>query len=611
MKTKIILSVICLVALFSLSASYAGTVIVKPGRFDHFTLQVPERIVAGESFVIRAQVYDSQNNLITNFSESGEECEVTVTGSAYVHPSHLGPASFPGGVANIAVTEKKAETIVFSIYKAGGTLPVISKEITISPNKLNHFIVQAPTNVTAGKSFDVVIIAKDLFGNTVSDAEMANKQHRITSVGASPLKIVGKTRLNFKNGAASATLVSEKTGSAIVDVHEVSTGSSGRGEIIVDPAELVYFRIYSPREVVAGEPFEITVSAYDIFGNPINNYSSAGNGVRLETTGKANLEPSFIKPLEFKNNEATIEVVYKRSEQIYVIAKEHNKNQSGKSNLIRINLPIADHFGVTTPDVAMSGQPFKIRIEAYDRFNNLVKNYNLAGIDVILKTTGAGVLSPSVIPSSEFVDGVALVDVVYNKAESFDISATMAPVKAAEGIAIKEKKTVEKAPEPTPTPQPPVVGKKKIERREKPKVEKEVAEAKKPAVVKEARREEPKRELKKEVKQPISVNNVSIIEAKEKAMLVINFTPPDGELEYKDEIETRDGKEWLKTRLKPAIRKTERSLKFKSEFIGEVLVEEDKSERDVLNVYVELIPPEVVYDIARIKNSLIITTAKP
>lgn len=625
MKTKTVLSLISFLIL-SLSISHAGTVVVKPGRFDHFTLQAPERTVAGESFVIRAQVYDSHDNLITNFSEAGKEFKVSVTGSANVQPSYLGPGSFPGGVTNITITDKKAETIVFSIYEAGGTVPVISKEIVISPNKLNHFIVQSPTTVTAGNSFDVRIIAKDIFDNTVTDEEMAGKNVKLTSSGTSSLKTTATSLLDFKNGTASVSLVTEKIGNVVVETQEVLTGSRGRShEITVNPAALNYFKVYSPKEAVAGEPFEITISAYDLYGNPVNNYAAGGNGVLLQSTGSSRIEPSFIRSSEFKNNEAVTKVVYEKAEDINIIAKEHNKTQEGRSNPIKIKPGVAEHFVVITPETAISGQPFRIKVEAYDRYGNLVRDYNLTGRDVSLQTTGSGVLSPSIISPSEFVEGIALVEVIYDKAESFAISATVAPVKAAGRITT--------TPEPAPPPKPPAQ-KKKIEKKEMVKVKKEPIEAKKPPVkevkkeepkkepkkevveekkpvVKEAKVEKPKKAVKKDVKKPFTLNDVSIIEAKEKAMLVINLTPPDGQLEYKDEIESRDGKEWLKIKLKPAIRKIGKSLKFKSEFIGEVLVEEDKSEQDLLNVYVELIPAEVTFDIARIKNSLIVTVARP
>lgn len=610
MKNKTILFLISLFVLVFLSTSYAGTVIVKPGRFDHFIIQVPERIIAGESFVIKAQVYDSHNNLITNFSEAGKEFRIAVAGSASVQPSHLGPTSFPGGATNITVTDKKAEAIVFSIYEVGGTVPVISKEMVVLPNKLDHFTLNAPATATAGNSFDARVIAKDIYDNTVSDKEMVGKNVKITSSGTSSLKVIGTTLPDFKNGASSVSLVAEKIGSVTIDVHEVLTGSKGRSnDIIVNPAALSYFKLYSPKEAVAGDTFEVTIMAYDEYGNPVNNYALSGNGVVLRSTGRSKIEPSFIKPLEFKNNEAVIKAVYEKAEEINIIAKEHNKDQEGKSNLIKINPAATDHFVVVTPDDAISGQPFKIKIEPYDSYENLVRDYNLTGSSVVLRTTGTGVLSPSSISPAEFIDGIALVEVVYDKAESFAISAETTPAKAAERITIKERK---KAAEPIKPPFKPPVVEKKIERIEKPKAKKEAAEIKKPVVVEKIKKEEPrKEEPKKKVRQPFNISNISIVEAKEKAFLVINLTSSDEKLEYKDVIESRSGKEWLKIRLKPAARKIEKSLKFKSEFIGEVYVEEDKSEQDTLNVYVEFIPQKIIYDIARFENSLIVTTTKP
>lgn len=615
MKNKTILFLISLFVVVFLSTSYAGTVIVKPGRFDHFIIQVPERIIAGESFVIKAQVYDSHNNLITNFSEAGKEFRIAVAGSASVQPSHLGPTSFPGGVTNITVTDKKAEAIVFSIYEVGGTVPVISKEMVVLPNKLDHFTLNAPATVTAGNSFDARIIAKDIYDNTVGDTEMVGKNVKITSSGTSSLNVIGTTLPDFKNGAASISLVAEKIGSVTINVHEVLTGSKGRSnDIIVNPAALSYFKLYLPKEAVAGDTFEVTIMAYDPYGNPVNNYALTGNGVVLRSTGRSKIEPSFIKPSEFKNNEAVIKAVYEKAEAINIIAKEHNKDQEGKSNLIKINPAATDHFVVVTPDDAISGQPFKIKVETYDSYENLIRDYNLTGSGVVLRTTGTGVLSPSIISASEFIDGVAVVEVVYDKAESFAISATMEPVKAAKKITIKEKerKSVEKPTESVPPSlKPPIVVEKKIERIEKPKAEKEAVEIKEPVAVEKIKREELKKEEpKKKVRQPFNISNISIVEAKEKAFLVINLTSSDEKLEYKDEIESRSGKEWLKIRLKPAVRKTEKSLKFKSEFIGEVYVEEDKSEQDTLNVYVEFIPQKIKYDIARFENSLIVTTAK-
>jgi hypothetical protein len=108
------------------------------------------------------------------------------------------------------------------------------------------------------------------------------------------------------------------------------------------------------------------------------------------------------------------------------------------------------------------------------------------------------------------------------------------------------------------------------------------------------------------------VSNVSIIEAKNKAMLVINVTDPNGRLDYGDEIESKYGKEWLKLRVKPAVSATEKLFKFKSAYVGEVRVEEYKNGgQSMVNVYIELIPSGLTYDIARVKNTLVVTLSNP
>ncbi|MGD1075455.1 MAG: hypothetical protein ABR903_05180, partial [Thermodesulfovibrionales bacterium] len=93
-------------------------------------------------------------------------------------------------------------------------------------------------------------------------------------------------------------------------------------------------------------------------------------------------------------------------------------------------------------------------------------------------------------------------------------------------------------------------------------------------------------------------------------MVVLTVNPLDGNFEYKEGIETRQGKEWLKLRLKPVVRKMEKTVKFKSGFIGDIVIEDDAPENAV-NVYIELTPGKVTFDVARLKNSVIVTVARP
>ncbi len=698
-------SVLLIASVFMLylySVVSAGTVVIKPGQFDHFTLQMPDKAVAGENFVVKISVYDASKNLITNFSEMGKEFRVDVNGSATTQPSVMGASSFSGGLASIVVNDKKAEKITFSLREAGGSVPVITREIMVIPNRLDHFVLQSPVSVIAGQSFDVKVVAKDIFENTVQDYDIG-KNIKLTTTGTSAVKMHGSEAIDFKNGLASSVFVSEKAGDVIIELQEITSGSKGTTQNIqVNPAGLAYFKVQAPKAVVAGEPFELLLSAYDMYDNVVTNYASTGSGIRLSTTGSSKIDPSTVNPSEFRNGQALVKVAYEKAEEIQIVARELNREQSGKTSDILVANAAADHFVVVTPDTAVSGQKFKIKVEAYDRFNNIVRNFNLIGFDIMLSTSGSGSLSPSKIAPQDFTNGIAVADVMYDRAESFQISARMSSDRSTSRISvsdhevkrevshapvridrnelrapagteskrakIKEIKESQKAkqdkpvssekkqtlkPVPKKEPAKPAKEVKKQEpkkeaakkteqkketaKKESPKaagretekkpIEPQQSATKKEAPVKpvEKKIEKPvadepkkpvmelaKKEEKKTDKSQYNVSKVSIIEAKSKAMLVINITNPNGNLDYGDEIESRYGKEWLKLKMKPAINSTEKSFKFKSAYIGEVLIEEDKTGgQNLVNVYIELLPAGITYDIARIKNTLVLTFSNP
>jgi len=680
---RFFLGIFLVVSLISAISHQAqgGTVVVKPGQFDHFTVQLPDKAVAGENFIVKVQAYDLNNNLITNFIDTGKEFRIDAGGSAVVQPLTLSAASFSGGTASISINSRKAEKVVFSIREVGGTVPVISREVLVVPNKLEHFILQAPASVRAGAKFDIRIIAKDLFDNTVDDVEIGRNLKVTTSGTASP-GMIGGSGIDFKNGTAVATFVSEKAGSSLIELQELTSGSRGRSnEVAVTPAGLSLFKVQAPKTAVAGEAFDLIISAYDAYDNLIDSYSSSGAGATLMTTGNTKIEPSSLAPSDFKNGQALVKAVYEKAEDIVVMVKDVNSDKSGRTGDIQITNAAPDHFVVVTPDSAVSGQRFKIKIEAYDRFNNIARNYNLAGNEVVLSTSGTSFITPSVILPTEFMNGIAVVDVLYDRAESFTISAKMIGEKRQGKLTVSDKEqsrevphqrivtqVVEKPLKPEhkksevkrPEPKKEVVSRteekkpdeeatrrsaeqkrekpvkpevKQAEQRpveqkqEKPRhTEKAVEEPKpsKPAKpVELAKKEEKKPEIKKpESKKPelkpelktdqlTAVSKIAAIEAKNKAMLVINLSDVQSQFEYRDTVETRAGKEWLKLALKPAVRKTEKSFKFKSSFVGDVLVEEDRSGQNAVNVYIELLPAGVTFDIERIRNTLIVTLSRP
>ncbi len=615
---KLLLSVAAILCILAVSGiSYGGNIIVKPGKFDHFSIQMPEKVRAGEGFMVRLQAYDAHENLITDFAETGKDFKISVSGSAQVQPSVLKAVSFTGGAGAVSIMDKKAESVTLSISEAGGTVSVVTKEIVVSPNKLDHFFIQSPQTVTAGNNFDVKIIAKDAFDNAITDAEIEGTNIKITSSGTAGVKTVNAAPV-FRNGVNIATLMAEKTGEISIEVQDTSTGSRGVSSgVKVLPAVLSYFKVYAPKEAVAGEPFEVTVNAFDAFDNAIDNYASYGNGVNITSTGLAKLAPSFISQSEFRNGQAVVKLKYEKAEEISIITTENNKSQQGKSTSVRINPAAPDNFVAVTPETAVAGQKFRVKVEVYDRFNNMVKNYNLVGNDVYLNVSGTGILSPKVVSASEFINGIASVDVTYDKAESFTISASMATKREEKAITLKEHKAESKVPEAVKAPERPSV-QKATEKTEKSEKHATAAKVEKAVVSKRTEKTEPVKEAenkealkdKKHGEKFFEVKKVSIIEAKNKAMVIINMKASEANIEYKEFKESINGKSLIKVSLKPAINRTKKLWKFKSAFVKEINLEEDKS-AGALIVKIETLSNLFTFDVNRVKDSIVISIASP
>jgi hypothetical protein len=555
---------------------HSGEIVVKPGKFDHFNILMPDRIVAGEDVSIRLQAVDAFNNIITNFGETGKEFHLTVSGSASVNPATFKATSFVNGTLTITISDKVAETINLSVRESGIPIPILSKDLTITPNKLNSFVIKGPRTARAGERFDINIIAKDLFGNTVSEPILGKNMNLIFKGNAEP-RVDMPAIPDFKNGICAVTLISQKSGTAIVEVKDLITGSSGTSEKIdVINGPVNSFRVFVPKEVIAGEPFEVSVVAVDRFGNVVSNYSTTGSGVIITSSGRFKPFPSSLPAYEFVNGQAKFDLRYDAAEDISVIVTEMGKAQKGTSEGIKVVSPIPERYEITTPDSAVAGQKFKIKITVYNQLGHVIRNYNIVGPDVQLSTTGTGTLMPNRIPASEFVNGTAVIEVQYNKSESFAITA--GPVKPA--VAVKKPAA---APAKTAKATP-------------------AKEAKKPRKAKEETKKE-----KKAGANVLEITNVSLVEPKKKSIVAIHIPNLNASIKYSVYSEIIEGKKWIVVRIKPAVSKIEKTVKFESSsFVGNVVIEEDKKEKGTVLVKIEQLKPSK-FHVTKEKNSLTVT----
>jgi hypothetical protein len=550
------------------SAAY-GDIVVKPGKFDHFTLTMPETLVAGDEVAIRLEAVDAFNNILSNFSETEREFQSTTTGSAVIKPASFKASSFANGALTITFLDRAAEPISISIRESGSPLPILSRDLAVLPAKLSSFAVRGVRSVQAGEPFDLQIIAKDSYGNTVSDA-IAGKNVNMIFKGEADPKINQPAIPDFKGGISTVTLVSQKSGSTVVEVKDLISGSAGASEKIdIVNAPMSTFKIFAPKEVISGEPFELSIVAVDRFNNIVTNYAATGNGVAITSSGKLKPFPSSLPAYEFVKGQAKADMRYDIGGDITLTVTEMGKGQKGTSDMVQVIPPIPEKYEITTPESVVAGQKFKIKITVYNQLGHIIKNYNMVGPDVQLSTNGTGMLIPNRIPSSEFVNGSAVVEVQYNKSESFAIIAS--PVKAS-ATAINQQVEGEHAKQP---------------------------------VAKTAAHKQPKKEKQdKAAKRHLEITNISIVESKKKSTITVHIPGLDNSLKYTLSTETADGKKWVMMKIKPPVSKVDKSIKFDSSFVGAITVDDD--EKGTVTIRIEQLKP-TRYHAVKDKNSLTIT----
>ncbi|MGD0282541.1 MAG: hypothetical protein ABSB95_09285 [Dissulfurispiraceae bacterium] len=599
-KLLIFLQLLITLAIVAPPFSFAGEILIKPGKFDHFNISLPEAIVAGQEATVSLQAVDAFNNVLFNFGDSEREFKIWVTGSAMVNPTSFKSSVFANGLFVITLSDKTAETFTLSVRESGSPIPILSKDLSVSPNKLTSFLVRTPRIAAAGEPFEMRIIAKDAYNNTVTEPVSGKNINLIFKGDADP-KIDMPAIPDFKNGSDTIILLSQKAGTAQIDIKDLITGSVGSSDNVeINSGPVNSFKLFSPKDVIAGEPFEVSIVAVDHFNNVVTNYGAVGSGVSITSTGRLKPFPPSIPAYEFINGQAKVNLRYDIAEDIALIATENIKGQKGSTETIRVISPVPERYEVATPESAVAGQKFKLKVTVYNQLNHVIKNYNLVGPDVLLTATGSGTLVPNKIPASEFVDGNAVVEVQYNKSEAFTITASSAKTSTPSSPVqppVVIKKPAPAAEKPQPVTAAPAKQVKK-NKKGKAKESKETKEGEK-----EKKGKEKGKEAKTRAKHQLVIDNISLVESKKKSAVTVHIPGVDGSLKYNATTETIDGKRWIILKMQQAASKVEKSYKFTSSFIGDIQVDEDPQDKGTVTVKIELLKPSK-FHVTKEKNAI-------
>jgi hypothetical protein len=149
------------------SVTGSATVTVAAAAADHLTVSAPANATAGTPFDVVVTVQDAYSNVVTGYtgtvtfttSDPGASLPADYTFLASdngVHTFTVGATLVLAGSQTITATD----TTTSSVTGAGA--------VTVSPAALDHFSITSNGTVAAGMPFDLIVIALDQYGNTVT-----------------------------------------------------------------------------------------------------------------------------------------------------------------------------------------------------------------------------------------------------------------------------------------------------------------------------------------------------------------------------------------------------------------------------------------------------------
>lgn len=556
--------------LFYFSVPAQGEITAKPGIFDHFQFDAPHAIVAGKEYRIILYAVDAFGNPVNMPSESIKEYKLSVTGSAQISPQNFKAKDIGQEGLNIKIIDEKAEEVTVSLYEANSPFPILEKKIKVLPDLISSLFIKVPQKVIVGNDFFVQILGKDRYGNIVCKEFDPSLLNIFFKGDVSPQ--IKNIQYVQETCSATLRLYTEKMGSFYLEANILNRNISGKSETVkILNGNVAQFIVEAPLEAIVDEEFEIRILAVDKFGNLVSNFSSQKERVKIEAQGKGYIFPAELSSYAFSNGIARVGLKYDRPEEIKIAVKVLRENFiKGESSSIKVNPPKIKRFEIVSPDTIIAEQKFKIKIIAYNQFDKIMTNYNLYGKTVILKSSGTGTLTPNRIPASAFVNGAAIVELMYDKAEKFAIMAsTEEEIIPSTEVKSKEEKKYQE-----------------ITRKKVSKAKKETKDKKRVITSKEL----------------LELKNISLVETKNSATLSIHIPNFEKKGGFQPRTKKLGKMMSITVDIYPVANKIEKPLQFESDFIKEISISEEQN-KIALNISLK---KPLKYRLSKKKDELVI-----
>ena len=345
----------------------SGSIAVTPGATSQFSVAAPAIAVAGAPLKISVTAQDAYGNTTTGYNGT-------------VHfTSSDGAATLPAdttltngvGTFNIILRTSGPQTVVATDTTTNG-ITGASNPVAVSTAAAGYAIQLASDNVTAGAMLTFTVTALDGTGNTATgyngtvQLSSSDPQAVFAANNVTLTKGVGTFKVTLKTaGPQSITATDSANGSITATNSALTVYAAAASKFVLSGLPV--------GSVIAGTPFQFTVTALDAYNNLATTYG-----------GTVHFTSSDTKPLTSLLADTTLTggvgtfsaTLTKAGAQTLTAVDWANKSIQGVSSTIQVTADAAASLVVSGAAGTAAGIAIVIVVTALDQYGNIATSYD-------------------------------------------------------------------------------------------------------------------------------------------------------------------------------------------------------------------------------------------
>jgi len=341
---------------------------------DRFSITTISEQTAGEEFTISICALDSRGDI---FEYSGT-ASLTDTSLSLFSPKTMPPFASGRWTGTVTITKVGTTTIKVEAENKIGT----SNPFLVNSAQINKLVfITPPQTIIAGTSTKLIIFqTQDRFDNPANTQDEVKIQLLTTSLkgrfSLSPSNWIETNTVTLTSGTNTGWFYYLDTlaGTQTITIKEEPTQGWADGTqcLIVTPASFDHFDFNTITTQQVGQEFQIEMTTKDAFDNLVDFTCivsltvnpdiatvTAGRGIASVTITKAGTTT--------------------------IMANFNDK--SGLSNPFYVTPAKLNHFIIGTITSQIAGEPFRVKIEAFDFYGNMATYSDMAYLETGTKTT--------------------------------------------------------------------------------------------------------------------------------------------------------------------------------------------------------------------------------